>query len=313
MVKRVVDTSFWTDMQVIDNYSIEDKYFSLYLMTNDKSTQVGIYPLPKKVMSFETGFTTDVVQVLLERFSEDYGKIIYSEETQEVTVLQSLQHSILKGGKPVSDLLERELANVKDSDLILATYEEMKNFWELSKRKFDKTIKNLFENELTNRDILFTQNDNQNEKQNVNDIYNYNENENHNHNEESQPTNRGAIRGTIRDTAESDTEELTLLQRYGDYLKKNKPEFTGEITPDNILNIYYEQMLGELHPHIDNQLRQWQKKLPKTLILEALHRSTKANKPILYAASIIDNWRKAGVETYKDVMKLDQEYSHKNN
>lgn len=48
MVKRVVDTAFWTNMQVIDNYSIEDKYFSLYLMTNDKTTQVGIYPLPKK-------------------------------------------------------------------------------------------------------------------------------------------------------------------------------------------------------------------------------------------------------------------------
>lgn len=97
MVKRVVDTNFWTDMQVIDNYSIEDKYFFLYLMTNDKTTQVGIYPLPKKVMSFETGFNSDVIQVLLDRFSENYGRIIYSQETQEVTVLHSLQSTILKG------------------------------------------------------------------------------------------------------------------------------------------------------------------------------------------------------------------------
>ena len=27
MVKRVVDTGFWTDMQVMDHYSVEDKYF----------------------------------------------------------------------------------------------------------------------------------------------------------------------------------------------------------------------------------------------------------------------------------------------
>ena len=43
MVKRVVDTDFWTDMEVIDHYSPEDKYFYLYLITNGKSSQVGIY------------------------------------------------------------------------------------------------------------------------------------------------------------------------------------------------------------------------------------------------------------------------------
>src|SRR5699024_5676973 len=122
MVKRIVDTSFWTNMQVIDQYSVEDKFFYLYLLTNDKSTQVGIYALPKKIMSFETGFTTDVIQVLIERFSKNYGKILYSEETQEITLLESLQFSVLSGGKPVKDLLEREITNVKDSRLIIATY-----------------------------------------------------------------------------------------------------------------------------------------------------------------------------------------------
>lgn len=128
MVKRIVDTSFWTDMQVIDNYSVEDKFFYLYLLTNDKTTQVGIYPLPKKVMSFETGFTTDVIQVLLDRFSENYEKIIYSEKTQEITLLDSLEFSVLTGGKPVSDLLDRELTKIRDDDLIRETYKYMKNF-----------------------------------------------------------------------------------------------------------------------------------------------------------------------------------------
>lgn len=249
-------------------------------------------------MSFETGFTADVIQVLLDRFSENYGMIIYSQETQEVTILKSLQHTILKGGKPVSDLLERELSRIKDGNLILAMYEEMKEFWELSKRKFDQTIKDLFENELLSRGLFDTQsqNDNDNYFKNENDNQNHNENDN----EESSATNRGTIR--------ADAEEKAMLEKYSSYLKRIKPLFTGEITSENIVFHYYEQMIGEVHPHIDTQLVEWQWKLPKSLILEALNRSVKANKPILYANTIIENWENAGVKTYKDVINLDKNY-----
>src|SRR5699024_8930708 len=192
MVKRIVETSFWTDMQVIDQYSVEDKFFYLYLLTNEKSTQIGIYPLPKKVMSFETGFTTDVIQVLIERFSKNYDKILYSEKTQEITLLESLQFSILSGGKPVKDLLEREISNVKDSRLIIATYEKMKEYWLHSKRKFDQTIMALFENEMMSRGLMHNQNQSHNQKQNHNQIHSYNHS--HNHNQESSITNRGTNR-----------------------------------------------------------------------------------------------------------------------
>ncbi|WP_161877692.1 DnaD domain protein [Alkalibacterium sp. MB6] len=313
MVKRIVDTTFWTDMSVIDNYSVEDKYFSLYLMTNGKTTQVGIYSLPKKVISFETGFTSDVIQVLIDRFSKNYGKIIYSEDTQEVTVLQSLQYTILKGGKPVSDLLERELAHIKDSSLIASTYEEMKSFWELSKRSFDKTIKQLFENELINRGLMKPQNDNESindiekEKENEiknekeNDIYIYSNNVNHNDNdnEESGATNR------IQDV---DSNEIALQERYIDFIRECQPTFSETVTPDNILSIYYSQLIGEINPIIENQLNQWKKNMPTSLVLEALQRSLKANNPLLYAASILSNWRKEKVSSLKDVVTLDRHY-----
>ena len=308
MVKRVVDTAFWTDMQVIDNYSVEDKYFSLYLMTNNQTTQVGIYPLPKKVIGFETGFSTEVIQVLLERFAERYGKIKYSEKTQEVTVLHSLQSTILKGGKPVSDLLEKELARVKDSELILATYEEMKSFWELSKRAFDKTIQVLFEKELSIRGLFISQNINENESQNQNEnineneIGNDNENHNHNDNEESGATNRLANRPANRNE-----EECQLIERYANYLKQCKPEYVGDIHADNIVTVFYQQMIGNILPHVDAQLNHWQKTLPKSLVLEAIQRSVNATHPILYMGKVIDNWEKANVENMKDVIKLDRE------
>src|SRR5699024_2005327 len=138
---------------------------------------------------------------------------------QEVTVLHSLQYTILKGGTPVSDLLERELSKIKDSQLILATYEEMKNFWQLSKRKFDKTIQSLFENELLNRGLFNQSNTNENEIYNQNETYNVNDK--HNHNEDSGVTNRRTNR--------MDAEELQLLNQYENYLKQCRPDFNGEI------------------------------------------------------------------------------------
>ena len=309
MVKRVVDTDFWTDMEVIDQYSVEDKYFSLYLKTNGKTTQVGIYSLPKKVMSFETGFTTEVVQVLIDRFNDKYKKIIYSEETQEVAILGSLKYTILKGGGPVRDLLERELAKVKDGQLILATYEEMENFWDLSKRKFDQTIKDLFENELKNRNIAFNQNDNENQNDNYNDNYNDSYNVNDNDNEESYRTNRFPNQDTIRPTNREDDPELKVIERYIDYLKLKNPSFEGEINSTNILTIYYRELIGNVGFHIKVVLDDWKDNYPIPIILEALHRSMKATNPIPYAAKILENWEEQGVESYQDIKHLENKYN----
>lgn len=312
MVKRVVDTNFWMDMQVIENYSIEDKYFSLYLMTNDKSTQVGIYALPKKVMSFETGFTSEIIQVLLDRFSQSYNKILYSEKTQEIALLDSLEVSLLKGGKPVSDLLERELSNVKDADLILATYEQMKDFWGISKRMFDQRIKELFENELELRGLSVTnREDNQIQKQkqkhNKDQIHNNkhnnnqmnNHNNNHSHNQESWSTNRGTNR--------ENGDEIALLDDYANYLKKSNPDIEQEMTPENILRVYYQEIIGEINPTTEKQLGDWERSFPTSLILEALNRSLKAVHILPYATTILTNWQKAGVQTYRDVVKLEKQ------
>ncbi len=305
MVKRIVDTAFWTDMQVIDNYSVEDKFFYLYLLTNDKSTQLGIYSLPKKVMSFETGFTTDVIQVLLERFSETYNKIRYSEETQEVTILESLQFSVLTGGKPVQDLLEREITRVKDDQLILATYESMQNYWQLSKRKFDHTIMRLFEKELTTRQITFsattTQKQNQNQKQSHHQIHN--QSHSHNHNQESSPTSRPP--------AKIDVAEKTIVKRYMRVIQEASPHLKRQITYQNILEVFYEELIGQVSPEVKVRLEQWVVDYPKSFILEALHRSIKAQKPIAYAASIIEQWTEQGVTTYQDIIKEDRAFQER--
>ena len=122
-IKRIVDTSFWTDGKV-DDFSPEDKYFMLYLLTNPFSTQLGIYEISIKQVAFQMGYYMDAVKVLIDRFENKYGMILFSTETNEIAIKNFLRHSIIKGGAPVRDCLIKEIKRVKNKDLIARVAKE---------------------------------------------------------------------------------------------------------------------------------------------------------------------------------------------
>ena len=166
-IKRVVDTSFWTDDKVIENFSPEDKLFMLYIMTNPHTTQLGIYALSKKVMAFETGYSTDTISVLLDRFETKYDLIKYSNETKELAIKNYLRHSIIKGGKPVEDLLTKEISNVKDKSLLQYVFDGISSFDNLNGTVVViLPLLNQNDNEKQNE----IQNDNVSENDNDNDV-----------------------------------------------------------------------------------------------------------------------------------------------
>lgn len=126
-IKRIVSTSFWEDSKVVENFSPEDKYFFLYLLTNPHTTQLGIYSFIPKTAAFELGYSEDTVKVLLERFETKYGLIKFSTDTSEVAIKNYLRHSIVSGGKPVMDCLLKEEKQVKDKSLLLYIYNSIKD------------------------------------------------------------------------------------------------------------------------------------------------------------------------------------------
>ena len=117
-IKRVVDTDFWEDDKVMTMFTPEDKLFFLYLMTNPHTTQLGVYKIIPKQMAFELGYSLDTIAVLLDRFESKYKIIMYSKSTNEIAIRNYLRYSIVKGGKPVLDLLNREASKVKNKRLL---------------------------------------------------------------------------------------------------------------------------------------------------------------------------------------------------
>lgn len=124
-IKRVVDTSFWTDGKM-DDLSSEDKYFYLYLLSNPFSTQLGIYEISIKQVAFHLGYSVDTVKVLLDRFENKYGLIIFDPDTSEVAIKNYLKHSVVKGGTPVRDCLIKEIRKVKNRELIDQIFDHVK-------------------------------------------------------------------------------------------------------------------------------------------------------------------------------------------
>jgi hypothetical protein len=109
-VYRQVQITFWQDEFVL-NLTPEEKFFYLYLMTNSKTTQCGIYELPKRVVEFETGYNAETVDKLLQRFIE-YGKILYNDETKEIMMLNWIKYNGSSSPKVIK-CIEKELKSVK--------------------------------------------------------------------------------------------------------------------------------------------------------------------------------------------------------
>lgn len=167
-IKRIVDTSFWTDSKV-DEFTPEDKYFMLYLLTCPFTKQLGIYELSPKQAAFQLGYSVEAVNSLIDRFENKYKIIIFSKETNEIAIKNFLKHSIVKGGAPVRDCLIREMKQVQNKQLIADVFLHIKNFGGLN-----ATVKSLIaEYEEKNGKLRYC-----NEKENENENANDNENDN---------------------------------------------------------------------------------------------------------------------------------------
>jgi hypothetical protein len=165
-IKRIVDTGFWNDDKVMDMFTPEDKLFMLYLLTNPHTTQLGVYQINKKSMAFEIGYSVEAISVLLDRFESKYELIRYSAITKELAIKNYLRHSIVKGGKPVEDLLKKEIMQVKDKSLLQYVHDgisDLENLNDTVKKILPLLNINQKQNENHNDDDNESENDNDND------------------------------------------------------------------------------------------------------------------------------------------------------
>ena len=117
-IYRHVHVEFWKDPKVLEELTPEDKLFFIYLLTNPNTTQIGVYKITKKQIAFELGFSIESVNVLMDRFINNYGLIKYNNDTREICLKNWGKYNLNKLGKPMLDCVRSELKNVDDKSLL---------------------------------------------------------------------------------------------------------------------------------------------------------------------------------------------------
>lgn len=113
-IYRNIRISFWTDTKVSDDFTPEDKYFYLYLLTNPHTNLCGCYEISFKQAALETGYDVTAIRSLIRRFEQVHKVLRFSEDTREVLILNWHKFnwtSSEKFRKP----LKGEIDQVKDS------------------------------------------------------------------------------------------------------------------------------------------------------------------------------------------------------
>ena len=203
-IKRIVDRSFWTDEKVLNTFSPEDRLFMLYLLTCPDSTQLGIFKLNPRMAAFHLGYSTETIIVLLDRFESKYKLIKCSKQTNEIAIKNYLCYSIVKGGKPVFDLLVKELNSVQDVSLIEYIFKNLK-----SKRDLNATVKSVIEK----YDIPFVDNDNANDNDNDNDN-DVSYHDSYHDSSNVPPNSQGVVVGVISKPFEFWNKNMGLMTEY---------------------------------------------------------------------------------------------------
>lgn len=112
---RKVHTSIWSD-SFFSELDKDKKLFYLYLLTNERTKQCGVYEITKRQIAFDLGYSIDRVSILLEYFISK-KKVKYNEDTCEIGLANWLKYNSSTSPK-VQSCINKEFGEVKDTLLI---------------------------------------------------------------------------------------------------------------------------------------------------------------------------------------------------
>lgn len=127
---RYINTKFWSDNFIVQLDPIE-RYLFLYFLTNEHTNLSGIYELPMRFLSFETGLEREMLEKILGRFK---GKIYYIDgwvfvknfPLHQSTKSKKIQIAILEAIKRVPlEIMSKIIEIEKDIDRVFIGYREV--------------------------------------------------------------------------------------------------------------------------------------------------------------------------------------------
>lgn len=99
---RQIYISFWSDTKVCDDFTPEDKYFYIYLLTNPHTNICGCYEISTNQMAQELGYNEESVKKLLRRMEQIHNVVRYNWQKKEILILNWYKYNWTKSPKLIS-------------------------------------------------------------------------------------------------------------------------------------------------------------------------------------------------------------------
>ena len=117
MANRNITTELWNDPQIIDNFTIEDTYVWLYLLTSPHTYICGVVKASLTTMNFETKLHKDEIKISLQHLQEKHNLIKYNENNNEILILNWYKHNWSSSEK-LKTSVRKSLSNIKTKEFI---------------------------------------------------------------------------------------------------------------------------------------------------------------------------------------------------
>ena len=86
MASRSVDTELWSDSKITDEFTPEDKYFWLFLLTTRYGNLSGVFEITPQQIARDMGYSKESVENLIFRFETQHKLISYNKDTKELFI-----------------------------------------------------------------------------------------------------------------------------------------------------------------------------------------------------------------------------------
>lgn len=108
---RNIHVSFWTDRKISEEFTAEERFLFLYLLTNPLTNMCGCYEIGYKAMSDDTGLTVAKVKQVVKSLM-DHKVISYNETTGEVLLVNWYRYNWTDSDK-IKRLIASEVETIK--------------------------------------------------------------------------------------------------------------------------------------------------------------------------------------------------------
>ena len=115
-IYRNVSLSFWEDIKIVDDFTPEDRYFYLYLLTNPHTNLLGCYQVSFKQMINETGYNKDTIEKIIDRMVNIHNVITFDSETNEIFIKNWYKYNWTRSEKLLKKV-EKLIEYVKSEEL----------------------------------------------------------------------------------------------------------------------------------------------------------------------------------------------------